>query len=256
MPPGGQPGGYPMSPGSSPNIGDGVKWAINKFGQNAGVMLAFAAIVMVVNLLGRGASGLANSSADNVTNDLNDCANLTGDAYIDCITGTTTTSTGLLLGMGLLSLIISVVFWVLQVLAQIGLINASLKITRGERPAFSDLWTPQHFWQFIFVGILYGLAVGFGLLLCLIPGLLAIWAWQFAQYSALNSGPGIGASFGESWRMVSANKGPAIVTLLVLFVASIITVVTCGIGALVVAPFSTLFMANMFRQFRQEPIAA
>ena len=136
-------------------------------------------------------------------------------------------------------------------LAQIGLINASLKITRGEKPAFSDLWTPQHFWQFIFVSILYGLGVGFGLILCIIPGLLVIWAWQFAQYSALNSGPGIFASFGESWRMVSANKGPAVITLLVLFVASIVTLITCGIGALVVAPFSTLFMANMFRQFRR-----
>ena len=245
-----------MSPGSAPNIGDGVKWAINKFGQNAGVMLAFAAIVMVVNLLGRWGSNAANSSANNVANDIDACANLTGDAYFDCISGTTTTSTGLLLGMGLLSLIISIVFWVLAVLAQIGLINASLKITRGEKPQFSDLWTPQHFWQFIIVGILYALAVGFGLILCLIPGLLAIWAWQFAQYSALNSGPGIGKSFGESWQMVSANKGPAIVTLLVLFLANIITFITCGIGALVVAPFSTLFMANMFRQFRKEPIAA
>ncbi|MDQ1250135.1 MAG: hypothetical protein QG597_4514 [Actinomycetota bacterium] len=255
MPPGG-PGGYPMAPGAGPNIGDGVKWAINKFGQNAGVMLAFAAIIMVINLIGRWASSAVNSGANDVANNVEDCANLTGDAYLDCLTGTTTTSTGLLLGMGLLSLIISIVFWVLTVLAQIGLINASLKITRGERPAFSDLWTPQHFWQFIFVSILYGLAVGFGLLLCLIPGLLVIWGWQFAQYSALNSGPGVFASFGESWRMVMANKGPAVVTLLVLFVASLITLITCGIGALVVAPFSTLFMANMFRQFRKEPVAA
>ena len=113
MPPGGQPGGYPMSPGSSPNIGDGVKWAINKFGQNAGVMLAFAAIIMVINLIGRGANSAVSSGANNVANDLDDCASLTGDAYLDCITGTTTTSTGLLLGMGLLGLIVSIVFWVL-----------------------------------------------------------------------------------------------------------------------------------------------
>jgi uncharacterized membrane protein len=252
-PPGGMP---PVPAGSEPNIGDGVKWALNKFGQNAGVMLAFAAIIMVVNLVGYGARTATNASVNNVADDLNDCANLTGDAYFDCISGTTTTSGGFLLGFGILSLAISILFWVLQMLAQIGLINASLKITRGEKPEFSDLWTPKHFWQFFFVTLLYGLAMGFGLLFCLIPGLLVIWAWQFVQYAALNSGPGIGAAFGESWRMVSAHKGTAVVTLLVLFAASLITFITCGIGALVVAPFGTLFMANMFRQFRNEPVAA
>jgi uncharacterized membrane protein len=245
--------GYPGAPAGSPDIGGGVKWAINKFGQNAGVMIAFAAIILVIQLIGRWASNAAQPTV----NDLNDCAALEGDAYFDCLESATSGATvGTVAGLGFLSLIISVLFWALTMLAMIGLINASLKITRGEKPQFSDLWTPQHFWQYAIVSILFGFAVGFGLILCLIPGLLAIWAWQFAQYAALNSGPGIFKAFGESWRMVSANKGAAVVTLLVMFISSLITVVTCGIGALVVTPFQTLFMANMFRQFRQEQVAA
>lgn len=252
-PPGGGMPGYPGAPSGTPDIGGGVKWAINKFGQNAGVMIAFAAVILVIQLLGRWASNLAQPTVA----DINSCDSLDGEAYFDCLESATSGATaGAIAGFGLLSLIVSVIFWALTMLAMIGLINASLKITRGEKPQFSDLWSPQHFWQYAIVSILYGLGVGFGLLLCLIPGLLAIWAWQFAQYSALNSGPGIFKAFGESWSMVSANKGSAVVTLLVMFIASLVTLVTCGIGALVVAPFQTLFMANMFRQFRQEPVAA
>ncbi|MCB0915846.1 MAG: hypothetical protein H6525_10675 [Actinobacteria bacterium] len=242
----------PGQPGSTgPEIGDGIKWAFNKFGQNAGILIAFAAVIVVVQLIGFGARNAANSTVDTV----NDCSGLTGEALADCLTEGTG-SVGFIAGMGILSLLLTVVFWALTVLAQIGLINASLKITRGEKPEFSDLWSPRHFWQYLFVSILLGLAVGFGLLLCLIPGLLAIWAWQFAQYSALDTGQGVFKSFGESWRMVSANKGPAVITLVVVAIASIVTLLTCGIGALVVMPFQTLFIANMYRQFRNEPIAA
>lgn len=243
------PPGQPASAG--PQIGDGIKWAFNKFGQNAGILIAFAAVIMVIQLLGQGARTTTSTTVDTV----NDCSNLTGEALADCLTEGAG-SVGLIAGLGFLSVLLGVLFWVLGVIAQIGLINAALKITRGEKPEFSDLWNPRHFWQYAFVSILFGLAVGFGLILCLIPGLLAIWAWQFAQYSALDTGQGVFKSFGESWRMVSANKGPAVITVVVVAVATLVTILTCGIGALVVMPFQTLFVANMYRQFRNEPIAA
>ncbi len=246
-------GGMPpaMPSGAGPQVGDGIKWAFNKFGQNAGILIAFAAVIMVVQFLGY----LARNATSTTVDTFNDCDGLTGEALANCLLEGPD-SVGFVAGMGILSILLGILFWVLATIAQIGLINASLKITRGEKPEFSDLWNPRHFWQYAFVSILLGLAVGFGLVLCIIPGLLAIWAWQFAQYSALDTGKGVFASFGESWRMVSANKSTAVITLVVVAVASLITVITCGFGALVVAPFQTLFIANMYRQFRNEPLAA
>lgn len=245
MPPG-QPG-YPMAP--QPSVGDGIKWAINKFGQNAGVMIAFAAIIMVISFVGR----LISNGMNSVGNNLSNCDNLTGQALVDCLNDNVG-STGKIAGFAIGGLLVTLVFWLLGTLAEIGLINASLKITRGEKPKISDLWTPEHFWTFIVVGIIVGLAMLVGVFVFCVGYLIVLWFWQFARYSALNNG-GIGASLGESFRLVMANKGLSVVTLLVVFVASIIGVLTCGIGFLVVAPFQDLFMAYMYRQFRGEPVA-
>ena len=237
----GQPG-YPMAP--QPSVGDGIKWAINKFGQNAGVMIAFAAIIMVISFVGR----LISNGMNSVGNNLSNCDNLTGQALVDCLNDNVG-STGRIAGFAIGGLLVTLVFWLLGTLAEIGLINASLKITRGEKPKISDLWTPEHFWTFIVVGIIVGLAMLVGVFVFCVGYLIVLWFWQFARYSALNNG-GIGASLGESFRLVMANKGLSVVTLLVVFVASIIGVLTCGIGFLVVAPFQDLFMAYMYRQFR------
>lgn len=225
------PAGGAPAPQSGADVGKAVSWALNKLGQNLPVLVAFAAIIMVIGLLNNWVSGALS-------------------------TDSTSDSNGQIVGLSLLQIATSIIAWVLIVLAEIGLINAALKITRGEKAQFSDLWTPKHFWQFVFVGIIFALAVGIGLVLCIIPGLLALWAWQFSRYAALDTGPGVFASLGESWKLVSANKGPAVVTLLVVALANVVTFITCGIGALVVSPFVALFMAHMFRQFKGEEIAA
>lgn len=51
-------GGVPMPaqggvPGATPDVGGAISWAFTKFGQNAGVLIGLAAVVMVVQLLGR-----------------------------------------------------------------------------------------------------------------------------------------------------------------------------------------------------------
>ncbi len=246
-------GGVPMPaqggvPGGTPDVGGAISWAFTKFGQNAGVLIALAAVVFVVQLIGFGVNNITQRGANTVS----DCANLTGQAFTDCVGAGPAT----IAGLGILSLVISFVFWVIGLLATIGLIRAALKISRGEKPEFSDIWHPKHFWQYFFVALVFGIVAVIGFVLCIIPGLFIIWIWQFGQYEALDKGPGVFASLGKSYKMVMANKGPAVVTLIVVFVASLVTIITCGIGALVVLPFEVLFMANMYRQFGNEPVAA
>lgn len=217
------------------DIGGAVSWAFSKFGQNWQVLVVFALAIMAINFI----SSMVNFRIDDLTSE-----------------PTTPGETAAFLGVGLGSLILGILFTVAALVAELGIINASLKITRGEKAQFSDFWDSRFGVTFIVVSILFGLAVGVGLVLCLIPGLLALWAYQFARFSAVDPGTSIGASFAESWRLVKANKGVAVLTLLVYAVGSIISFITCGIGALVVQPVLGLFMANVYRQLRGEPIAA
>ena len=213
-----------------------MSWAISKFGQNWQVLLVFAAVIMVIQLINNRLSGVFDSSDFESTTDAAD--------------------TIALLGLSMVGLLVTIALSLVALIAEFGLINASLKITRGEKANYSDFWDSRTGVAFVVVAILFGLAVGFGLVFCIIPGLLALWAWQFARYAAVDPGAGIGGSFGESWRLVKANKGVAVLTLLINALSTIIVFVTCGIGALVVQPIIALFMANVYRQLRGEPVAA
>lgn len=216
-------------------MGGAVSWAMTKFGQHWQVLLVFAAVIMLINLVN----------------------NRVGGAFDDGVaSNASNVETLAFLGLSLTTLLLTIALSLAALIAEFGLINASLKITRGEKANYSDFWDARTGITFVIVAILFGLAVGFGLLFCLIPGLLAMWAWQFSRYAAVDPGTSVGGSFAESWRLVSANKGVAVLTLLVGAVGAIVTFFTCGIGALVVQPVITLFMANVYRQLRGEPIAA
>lgn len=211
-----------------------MSWAFTKFGQNWQVLVVFALAIMAINFI---------SSTLNFGNSL-------------VTEPDTAVEVGASLGLSFGSMVLGILLSVAALVAELGIINASLRITRGERAQFSDFWDSRVGVSYVVVSILFGLAVGFGLVLCLIPGLLAMWAWQFSRYAAVDPGAGIGGSFGESWRLVNANKGVAVLTLLVYAVGMILALVTCGLGSLVIQPVLGLFMANVYRQLRGEPIAA
>lgn len=252
MPPG-PPGGYPPAGGSptgNVDVGAAINWSFSKFGQNAGPLMIVAAVIMVVQLVGYFVSGLFEPSPSYVN-----CSGLTGQALIDCSTSATGNAASFL-GMSLISTIIRWAFMLIAVVIELGLISVALKVTRGGRAQVADVWNAPNVVLGVIVSILFALAYGIGLILCILPGLFILWAWQFARYSALDTGQGVVESFKESWRLVRTNVGMSILNLLVLLVAGIVSAVTCGIGALVAMPFAALFMAHMYRQFRGEPIAA
>lgn len=244
----------PPAPGVGPqvNIGAAFSWAIEKFKTNAGVMIAFAAVVFVLQIIRFALDQVTQPTVTTYEN----CERLNGQAYLDCIQSTNVTSVAAIGGFAILSIIISIVFTILSVLAYIGLINASLKIVKGETPTFGDFWNPKHGWMYVGVVLIFAISTGIGILLCLLPGLFVIWVWQFAQYSVLDDGKGVFAALGDSYQVVMANKGPAVLTILIGLAGSIVTGITCGIGALVVLPIVALFMANVYKQMKGQYIAA
>ena len=155
--------GYPQPVAAQRvDVGGAVSWAISKFGQNWQVLLVFAAVIMVIQLINNRLSGVFDSSDFESTTDAAD--------------------TIALLGLSLVGLLVTIALSLVALIAEFGLINASLKITRGEKANYSDFWDSRTGVAFVVVAILFGLAVGFGLVFCIIPGLLALWAWQFLTF--------------------------------------------------------------------------
>lgn len=233
----------PPSPSGKPDVSGAISWAFAAFGKNAGPMIGLAAVIVGAGLVG---TVIRIATEPVINRAVNRCENITSDADLQaCLNSGGGGFFGAIAG----NVLVQLVVFIITLIATIGLINASLKVTRGEKASFGDIWHPRHFWLYLFVTIVAGIGIGVGFIFCIIPGLVLLWLWQFVQYAALDEGKGFGHAFSTGMRAVTRNKGLAVLTVLVVFVAQLITVFTCGIGALVVQPFVCLFMANMYRQF-------
>jgi hypothetical protein len=93
----------------------------------------------------------------------------------------------------------------------------------------------------IVAGILAGLAIAFGLLLLILPGLFLLSRWFLITPAIVLEGRSAGESFGRSWELTRGHIGPAlglvVLTLLIVIVGGAIA---SGLIAAVLAPLPDL----------------
>jgi len=240
----------PAAGGSSNvEIGAAFSWALAKFQQHAAVLIALAAVVFVLRAV---QSLITNVLVNNASNN---CANTTitqdGNGNVNISNGCTT---GLFANLGI-SLLMSIIFSVLIALATVGIYRAALRRTQGVTPSFDQLTTGENLGAYIAVAIVYFLASAVGIVLCILPGLIVIFLFQFSPFYALDKGQGIGEAFGNSYRAVTANFVPVLLAALVNIVISILSGFIFGLLTLVLLPFAALFTAHVYRQLNREPIS-
>ena len=91
----------------------------------------------------------------------------------------------------ILSSIMSIIFWVLDMVIQMGLIRISLRFCDNEKGKFADLFSCfPLFFKYLFGSILYGLIVVGGMILLIIPGI--IWGIKFQFFSCFIVDKGVG----------------------------------------------------------------
>lgn len=238
--------------GSGVDVGTAFSWALSKFQQHIGVWIGLAAVVFVLTAINQIISRvMSNAAADNCTNaavTINQDGTVTGGG-VNC-------ATGLFANLGI-TIVLAIVFGALTWLAAIGVYRAALKRSQGETPDFSMLTSGEHLGAYLVVAIVFGILTAVGLALCIIPGLIVIFLFQFAPFFALDKGEGVGQAFGNSYRAVTANIVPVIIAMIVNAVASILGGLPFlfGILYLVTLPFAALFTVHIYRQLNHEPIA-
>ena len=85
-------------------------------------------------------------------------------------------------------LVLVILFYIVGQILTIGIINASLMVTRGETPDLGKAFSTDHLGPFIVGSILYGIIVGIGLILCIIPGIIAAIMLAFYGFYILDQG--------------------------------------------------------------------
>jgi uncharacterized membrane protein len=148
--------------------------------------------------------------------------------------------------MGLISLAVSF-------LVSLGLVNFSLRAHDNIQTAtIADLWHPSPIWRFLGAQLLVFLIVFVGLLLLVIPGIIASLGLGFAQYLVVDRGMRPVESLKESWRITKGNKGRILLLGLALLGLNLLGAIALGIGVLVTAPLTLLALVHAYR-FLQAP---
>jgi uncharacterized membrane protein len=209
------PPGVPGQP--QLDVGDAVGYAWKKFQQYAGPLILIVLIVVVVNLIGA-------------------ILRFTIDSFV-------------------VGALVAVLFWIVGQIVTIGVINASLMVTRGETPEPGKAFNTEYLGPFIIGSILYGLIVLIGLILCIIPGIIAAFMLSFYGFYILDRGLSATDALTASFNMVKDNFGKVFLVILVAFVINFIGAILCGIGLLVTAPICWIILAYAYRKLNNEPVA-
>lgn len=156
--------------------------------------------------------------------------------------------------------ILGLIAFIALLFARIGYTKILLKINDGEHfewhAALEQLFKTQGvFWKFYLTALLYGLAVGLGLILLIIPGLFILPMYFFATLIAIDLKLGPIESMKESALITKGSRIKILGFLIVLVILNIIGVIAFGIGLFITIPISALATIYVYRKLSAEKLA-
>ncbi|MBB3039327.1 hypothetical protein [Hoyosella altamirensis] len=208
-PPGG--GGYGQASGEF-RIGDGIRWAWNRFADNWAIWVGFTLIIGVVNIVFSFAGSTGRDPDD-----------IFAFGFVD-----------------LLATIISAVLgWMM--------IRGALYTADGMKPSFGDFANLNNILHLAIASILVGIMTAIGFVLLIIPGLIVAFLSMFVTHFVLDQNVDAITGIKSSWSLVSKNVVPLLLLILTLFGLGLLGVITCGLGFLVILPLMTMLSVYAYR---------
>ena len=165
----------------------------------------------------------------------------------------------------LLTITASILSAFISLVIGLGLIRAALAILDGGRPSVDQLVSTKDIGPYIIASLLVAVIVIVGLILCVIPGLIAGFLLQFYGYAIIDrksdsvttapqSSPT--GAIRASFEVVAANIGPLILLAVLCFLLNVAGALLCGVGLFVSLPVTSIAIAYAWRYFSGGRIAA
>jgi uncharacterized membrane protein len=220
MPPGGYPSptyGAPSTATRKLDIGAAFSYGWKKFTSNPGPLLVCTLIVVAVNIV----------------------------FFI----------IGLPVSGFLPRLLLNVVSFIVGLVVSRGLIRAALTVVNGGTPDPGLVFRFDNLGPFAVVSILFGLMVGIGLLLCIVPGVILAGLFGFAQWFVVERDMDAFTALRSARELVKGQLGTVILFGLCLIIFNAVGAILCGVGLLLTYPVSYVAAAHAFRQLTGTPIA-
>jgi uncharacterized membrane protein len=142
-----------------------------------------------------------------------------------------------------------IVGWLIGLLLALGLIRASLAVTRGEKPEVGMLFQPEGFGSYIVASILFTIGMVIGIVLCIVPGIIFGLVFMFYGYVIAEQGDAISPtdalkraaeiSRGHRWELFGLG--------ILLFFINVVGALLCGIGLLFSYGITAIAIAYAYR---------
>jgi uncharacterized membrane protein len=214
-PPDAGSGGYVG--GQSPDAGAALSYGWKKFQENVGPLLAVILIPVAVQIV----------------------LNVIGQVIIRNAFGIA---------------VFGILGTLLNLMLAIGIFNAGLMITSGQRVDVGKAFSTDRWGEWIVFSFLFGLFVGIGAIFCLIGALVVIAFWGLAPYYFLDQRAGIGEAFTRSFAKTREVSGLPLALGLTALVG-VLGVIACYIGLFVTMPIAYTGAAYLYRRVNAQPVA-
>jgi uncharacterized membrane protein len=207
-------GGVPPGYGS-PSAGTALSYGFNKYFANVGPVLAVIAVAIVAQLV------------------------------VQLIELSVTSLLG--------RLFFSIIGLVVGAIVSLGIYKTALMITAGSTPTVGEAFSFDRWGEWLGFSIVYGLMVGIGLALFIVPGLFVLALFGMAPFFFIDRRMSIGQALTAS-REAASSRGFAIPVILSIVVGAL-GLVACFIGVFVTAPAAYIAVAFLYRNAAGQPVA-
>jgi len=149
----------------------------------------------------------------------------------------------------ILSIIINIACWVLDMVIQMGLIRISLRFCDNEKGEFADLFSCfPLFFKYLLGSILYGLITLGGMILLIIPGIIWAIKFQFFSYFIVDKGLGPIEALKRSSAITRGAKWDLFLFGLLLGLINLLGAICLFIGLFATIPTAMVAMAFVYRK--------
>ena len=149
----------------------------------------------------------------------------------------------------LLSFILTIASWILQIIISMGLIKIALRFTNNEKGEFADLFSSYPlFFKYLFGSILYGLIVFGGFILLIVPGIIWSIKYQFFAYFIIDKELGPIEALKKSGEITKGVKWNLFLFGLLLAGINLLGVLALLIGIFAAMPTTMVATAFVYRK--------
>lgn len=237
--------GMPGAPaGGSPqdvNIGEALSWAWAQFKGNPGPMVVPGIIMVLLGGIIAAVYFVIVATSTQTTT----------QTYSTGFGGTYTqevTTSDIGTGSAILGIVLYLLVFVALIYLSASMIAGALRVADGQPVTVATFLKPERLGPVIGTAIVVGLITAVGLVLCVIPGLFAIFLLQFAIFFVIDQRLSLGAALKASSQLARSSVSNSVLTLVVAYVLSYVGAFLCYIGLIVTWPLGQLFYAHCYRR--------